>query len=135
MSDQTQKKNRATEGQSAGQRRDFLRLISGAAVVAGAGGLSVPALAQAGRKIKIGYVSPQTGPLAAFGEADKFVLANVMAAFKGGIQVGGAAHPVEIIVKDSQSNPNRAAEVAGDLILEDKIDRMVVEATPGHTNA
>ena len=27
-----------------------------------------------GRKIKIGYVSPQTGPLAPFGEADNFVL-------------------------------------------------------------
>ena len=29
------------------------------------------ASAQAGRKIKIGYVSPESGPLAPFGEADK----------------------------------------------------------------
>src|SRR5262245_36917720 len=120
-----------------GGRRRVIRTTRAVALAAGAAsmGFNPWVFAQSGRKIKIGYVSPQTGPLAAFGEADKFVLANVMAAFKGGIQVGGAAHPVEIIVKDSQSNPNRAAEVAGDLILEDKIDRMVVEATPGHTNA
>ena len=135
MSDQTQNKNnRAAGGQSATHRRDFLRLMGSAAVVAGAGGLSAPALAQAGRKIKIGYVSPQTGPLAAFGEADKFVLANAMMALKAGIQVGSSVHPVEIIVKDSQSNPNRAAEVAGDLILKDKIDLMVVASTPETTN-
>jgi branched-chain amino acid transport system substrate-binding protein len=134
MSDHTQKKDRATEGREEAKRRAFLRLMGSAAVVAGAGGLSAPAFAQAGRKIKIGYVSPQTGPLAAFGEADKFVLANVLVALKAGIQVGGAMHPVEIIVKDSQSNPNRAAEVAGDLILKDKIDLMVVASTPETTN-
>jgi branched-chain amino acid transport system substrate-binding protein len=134
MSDQTQKKNHATEGESGAHRRDFLRLMGSAAVVAGAGGLGAPAFAQASRKIKIGYVSPQTGPLAAFGEADKFVLANAMVALKAGIQVGGSVHPVEIIVKDSQSNPNRAAEVAGDLILKDKIDLMLVASTPETTN-
>ncbi len=134
MSDHTQKKDRAAEGQGEAKRRAFLRLMGSAAVVAGAGGLSAPAFAQAGRKIKIGYVSPQTGPLAAFGESDNFVLANVRAALKAGIQVGGAVHQVEIIVKDSQSNPNRAAEVAGDLILKDKIDLMVVASTPETTN-
>ncbi|HTS53762.1 MAG TPA: ABC transporter substrate-binding protein [Burkholderiales bacterium] len=134
MSDHTQKKSRSAAAQGEAKRRAFLRLMGSAAVVAGAGGLSGPAFAQAGRKIKIGYVSPQTGPLAAFGEADKFVLANVMVALKGGIQVGGAVHPVEIIVKDSQSNPNRAAEVAGDLILKDKVDLMTVASTPETTN-
>jgi branched-chain amino acid transport system substrate-binding protein len=134
MSDHTQKKDRAAEGLEEAKRRAFLRLMGSAAVVAGAGSLSAPAFAQASRKIKIGYVSPQTGPLAAFGESDNFVVSNVRAALKGGIQVGGAMHPVEIIVKDSQSNPNRAAEVAGDLILKDKIDLMVVASTPETTN-
>ncbi len=31
----------------------------------------------AGRALKLGYVSPQTGPLAGFGEADNFVVAGV----------------------------------------------------------
>ena len=90
--------------------------------------------AQSGRKIKIGYVSPQTGPLAAFGEADKFVLAGIREALKGGNHDAGKIYPVEIIVKDSQSNPNRAAEVAADLILKDKIDLMLVASTPETTN-
>jgi branched-chain amino acid transport system substrate-binding protein len=122
------------DGQSAAQRRDFLRLLGGSALAASAGSLSLPAFAQAGRKIKIGYVSPQTGPLAAFGEADGFVLAGIREATKAGIAVAGQTHPIEILVKDSQSNPNRAAEVAADLILKDKIDLMLVASTPETTN-
>ena len=115
-------------------RRRFLQLAGGALAAAGATGLPRTVFAQAGRKIKIGYVSPQTGPLAAFGEADKFVLAGVSEALKGGIKIGPSTHAVEILVKDSQSNPNRAAEVAGDLILKDKVDLMLVASTPETTN-
>ena len=39
--------------------------------------------------IKIGYVSPQTGPLAPFGEADKWVIDQMKSAFKDGIAIGG----------------------------------------------
>ena len=51
-----------------------------------------------------------------------------------GIKVGNATVPVEVVVKDSQSNPNRAAEVAKDLIVQDKIDLMLVASTPETTN-
>ncbi len=118
----------------ADKRRDFLRLVGGTALAAGAGSLTLPVFAQSGRAIKIGYVSPQTGPLAAFGEADNFVLAGVRAATKAGVPVAGKTHSLEIIVKDSQSNPNRAAEVAADLILKDKVDLMLVASTPETTN-
>ena len=43
-------------------------------------------------------------------------------------------HPVEVVVKDSQSNPNRAAQVAKELIVQDKIDLMLVASTPETTN-
>lgn len=118
----------------AAKRREFLRLVSSTALAAGAGSLSLPVFAQTGRAIKIGYVSPQTGPLAAFGEADNFVLAGIREATKAGIPVAGRIHPIEILVKDSQSNPNRAAEVAADLILKDKVDLMLVASTPETTN-
>jgi branched-chain amino acid transport system substrate-binding protein len=118
----------------AAKRREFLRLVSGTALAAGAGSLSLPVFAQTGRAIKIGYVSPRTGPLAAFGEADNFVLAGIREATKAGIPVAGKTHPIEILVKDSQSNPNRAAEVAADLILKDKVDLMLVASTPETTN-
>jgi branched-chain amino acid transport system substrate-binding protein len=111
-------------------RRGVLK--TGAAGVALAG-LGFPAIAQA-KKIKLGYVSPQTGPLAPFAEADNFVIGGVREALKGGIKIGNATQAVEIIVKDSQSNPNRAAEVASDLILKDQVDLILVASTPETTN-
>jgi hypothetical protein len=39
-----------------------------------------------------------------------------------------------VIVKDSQSNPNRAADVASELIIDDEIDLMLVASTPETTN-
>ena len=92
------------------------------------------ASAQAGRKIKIGYVSPESGPLAPFGEADKFVIGAIRELMKAGLAIGGKNYPVEIIVKDSQSNPNRAGEVAADLILKDKVDIILAGGTPETTN-
>ncbi len=86
------------------------------------------------RTVKIGYVTPRTGPLAAFAEADDFVINAARKTFAGGIDVGGTKHPLEIIVKDSQSNPNRAAEVASELISKNKIDLMLVASTPETTN-
>lgn len=90
--------------------------------------------AAVGRPIKIGYVSPQTGAIAAFGEADGFVLEQVQAALADGLTVAGVVHPVEILSKDSQSDPVRAGEAAGELILDDEIDLMVVASTPETTN-
>ena len=84
--------------------------------------------------IKVGHVSPRTGPLAGFAEADEFVLAGIDKALSGGIQNNGKSYGVEIISKDSQSNPNRAAEVAADLILGDEVDIIVAASTPDTTN-
>ena len=111
-------------------RRTMLKAAGAAAL---ASSLPFPAIA-ADRPIKLGYVSPQTGPLAAFAEADKFVIEGVMKAISEGLQIGKKTHRVEIIVKDSQSNPNRAAEVAADLINGDQIDLMLVGNTPETTN-
>lgn len=84
--------------------------------------------------IKIGYVSPQTGPLAPFGEADKWVIDQMKAAFKDGLSIGGRAHAVQVVLKDSQSNPNRAGEVANDLILKDKVALVLTAGTPETAN-
>ncbi len=84
--------------------------------------------------IKVGHVSPQTGPLAGFAEADGYVLDGVQAALAGGVENNGKTYDIEIISKDSQSNPNRAAEVAADLILGDEVDIIVAASTPDTTN-
>ena len=86
------------------------------------------------RTIKFGYVSPKTGPLASFAQSDDFVIGKMRELLKSGIQIGSRTYPVEIIVKDSQSNPNRAAEVASELILSDEVDLMLVSSTPETTN-
>jgi branched-chain amino acid transport system substrate-binding protein len=107
-------------------------LQAGGAAVA-ASSIGFPAIA-AEPEFKIGYVTPQTGPLAPFGEADSFVIQTAGDLLAKGVKVGGKTVKVNIYIKDSQSNPNRAAEVAADLILKDKVDLMLVASTPETTN-
>jgi branched-chain amino acid transport system substrate-binding protein len=109
-------------------RRHF---VQGSAALAAA---AAAPLAWAADKIKVGYVSPQTGPLAPFGEADKWVIDQMATAFKGGLAIGGKRYAVEILLKDSQSNPNRAGEVANDLILKDRVALMLTAGTPETAN-
>lgn len=85
--------------------------------------------------IKVGYVSPQTGPLAAFGEADQFVIDQMTAYFAANpIKVGDQSFGVEIIKKDAQSDSKRAGEVAADLINTDGVDVVLASSTPDIVN-
>ncbi|MEM9012124.1 MAG: ABC transporter substrate-binding protein [Pseudomonadota bacterium] len=123
----------ATIKREALSRRGMLKL--GAATgAAAAAGLYAPAVHAQSRTITIGYVSPQSGPLAAFAEVDDFIINGFLEAVSGGVQAGGRSLSFEVAVKDSQSNPNRAAEVAKELIVDDEIDLMVVAHTPETTN-
>ena len=106
-------------------RRKFLHSTAATGLTLAASGLAAPAIAQ-GAKIKLGYVSPQSGPLAGFAESDDYNIKAFLATEAG--------KNFEVIVKDSQSNPNRAAEVAKELIVSDEIDLMLVASTPENTN-
>ncbi|MEQ1683755.1 MAG: ABC transporter substrate-binding protein [Burkholderiaceae bacterium] len=110
-------------------RRRFVQGLTAAAAT-----LAASKNAFAADTIKIGYVSPQTGPLAPFGEADKWVIDQMKAAFKDGLSIGGKKYDVQILLKDSQSNPNRAGEVANDLVLKDKVALMLTAGTPETAN-
>ena len=104
-------------------RRKLLK--SGAALAATS--FALPALGGAA-KIRIGYISPQSGPLSAFSQADAFMVRQFLDVAKAqGLEV-------EVIVKDSQSNPNRAAEVARELITRDAVNLILVASTPETTN-
>src|SRR5262245_11643889 len=96
-------------------RRRLLQTAAGATAASAFSGW-LPRVARAqgagGRALKLGYVSPQTGPLAGFGEADNFVVGGVRKALGKGLTIRDRTHPIEILVRDSQSDPNRAAEVA-----------------------
>ena len=107
-------------------RRQFVQTSAG---VVAAGALLGKRAFAASRPLKIGYVSPETGMLAPFGEADAFVIDEIRKKLQGGIKSGGVTRPVEILVRDSQSSTNRAAEVAASLIKSDQIDLMLVAGT------
>jgi branched-chain amino acid transport system substrate-binding protein len=115
-------------------RRSFIQTTAATGASFAAGAVFAPAVHAQARTIKLGYVSPQTGPLAPFAEADNFILGSFRETVKGGIKIGSSTHPVEVVVKDSQSNPNRAADVAKELIVRDKVDLMLVASTPETTN-
>ena len=114
-------------------RRSFVAGSAAAGTALAAAPLFAPSV-HAAKTLKLGYVSPQTGPLAAFAEADNFVISNFLNTVKGGLKIGSGSYPVEVLVKDSQSNPSRAADVARQLIVSDKIDLMLVASTPETTN-
>jgi len=84
--------------------------------------------------LKIGFVSPRTGPAAGFGEPDAYVLGLARKAFENGIEVGGKRYSVVVIDKDGQSDPARGAAVANDLIHSDQVDLMLTTSTPETTN-
>ena len=90
--------------------------------------------APTGGTIKIGFVSPRTGPAAGFGEPDPYVISLAKKAWANGLEVGGKTYAVEIIDKDGQANPQRGAEVAQELINSDQVDIILATSTPETTN-
>ena len=79
-------------------RRHFTQALAATAAV------GTTPLAWANDTVKVGYVSPQTGPLAPFGEADRWVIDQMKVAFKDGIVIGGKKHAVEIVLKDRKAS-------------------------------
>jgi branched-chain amino acid transport system substrate-binding protein len=96
---------------------------------------TVSAGPETGREIKIGFVDPLTGGIAAFGIPGQYCAERWREAAGDGMVFGdGKKHPVNIVVKDSQSDGSRAAQVAGDLITQDKVDIIFAAATPDTVN-
>ncbi len=98
---------------------------------ASAGLVAAPAFlrrAYAADVFKIGKVGPVTGPIAGFGEATSWVVDGLKDV------IGKMPVPIEIIQKDSQSSPNRAAEVATELIEKDQVKMLLTKGTPDTVN-
>jgi len=118
-------------------RRTFVR-----GVAAGAAGLGLAACSSGLKSggsgvagtVKIGFISPMTGPDAAFATANPFVLSKVREAFAKGLTIGGKKYKVEIVTGDSQSNDSRAAQVAQQLLSQDNVDIMLTTSAPETVN-
>lgn len=110
-------------------RRTVLKGL-GASVAASSLAMPTVLRAQTAGKIKMGYISPATGPLGLFGETDGFTVQKIREALGGQLQSSnGDIYELEILERDSQSNPNKAAEIAGDLILNDEVNILVPAST------
>jgi branched-chain amino acid transport system substrate-binding protein len=84
--------------------------------------------------LKVGFISPRTGPLGSFGQTDGYVLDLASKAVANGIKIGDKTYKVELIDKDTQSDPSRASQLAKGLISGDQIDMMLAIATPETIN-
>lgn len=107
-------------------RRTVLKGM-GAAVAAST--VSMPWVARAAGTIKVGVVAPITGPLAQFGATDGWTVEKIKKLLADGLDTSTGKYNVEIILKDGQSDPNKAAEVAGDLILNEGVHLIMPTST------
>ncbi len=117
-------------------RRAFVRSVAaGIGGTVAAGGL--PAfwrVAGAAETLKIGFISPRTGPLASFGEVDPYIVELVRKTLNRGLSTGGKTYAVEILDRDTQSDPARAAQLAKQLIDDERVDVMLATSTPETVN-
>lgn len=110
-------------------------LLAGASAVLGSFALGrTQAFAQSSETLRIGFISPISGPLAGFGQTDGYVLEQARAALASGVTINGTGYAVEILDRDTQSDPARAGQLARDLINNDGVDLMVAVSTPETIN-
>ena len=114
------------------RRRSFISGIAsaGALMALGTGRVT----AQSSNVLKIGFISPRSGPLAAFGECDGYILDLVRATLADGVEISGTTYAVEILDRDTQSDPSRAAQLANNLINDDDVDLILASSTPETIN-
>ena len=110
-------------------KRDLLK--SAAALTAGVALPSGTAFAADKDTLRIGYISPRTGPFAPFAEADEFIIGQFQKAMADGITVGGKKYKVELLTRDDQSNPDRASNLAVELINKHNVDLMLAQGALG----
>lgn len=111
-------------------RRAFTAGLASLPLLTAARGL----MAADGAPIRIGFISPRSGPLAAFGEADPFILDLVRKAVADGVSIGGETREIEILDRDTQSDPARAAQLASDLINGEGVQIILASCTPETIN-
>jgi len=124
-------------------RREFIKkagTVTATLALTG-GGLGTvvkPARAQARDFILIGHPNPTTGAISPFGTASPWVDDRVADEInkQGGIFIKevGKKLPLKVKVLDTASDPTKAADMASRLILNDKVDMMVVLHTPDTVN-
>lgn len=120
-------KNSYDGGHTLSRRRLMLGAAGGLAI-AGAG--RAWAQAAATNMLKIGFISPRTGALGGFGKTDGYVLDVARQALAKGVTIGDRKFDVQILDRDTQSDPSRASQLARDLVNSGELDLMLAVSTP-----
>src|ERR1700728_4281319 len=84
--------------------------------------------------LKVGFISPRTGKLGGFGETDGYILELARKSLASGLKVGDKTYGINVLDRDTQSDPSRAGQLAKTLINSDQIDMMLVVSTPETIN-
>jgi branched-chain amino acid transport system substrate-binding protein len=132
----TTKSAPADDAPLAGARgRARRRFVQAAGTVLAASSLPLGIARAAGQStLKVGFVSPRTGPLTGFGECDPYVIRLARKALAKGLRVDNKHYAVEIYDRDSQSDPARASQLAKGLINDVRVDLMLATSTPEVVN-
>jgi len=120
-----ERRRELSEGQRKVSRRAFLKAGGVAGLASATGALHVNIARAQSRTLKIGFIGAQSGVRANFGETTPWMIERIRTAVKDGLKVGGKSYPVEILVKDNQSDPNRSSVVGSELVLREKCDLVV----------
>jgi branched-chain amino acid transport system substrate-binding protein len=113
-------------------RRKFV--IAGAASAALSGRAYGQAMAGPANTLRVGFISPISGPLASFGQADPFILGLARQKFAKGLAINGKTYAVEILDRDTQSDPARSSQLTKDLINNHNVDLVLATSTPDVVN-
>ena len=90
---------------------------------------------ETGRPIKLGLVYPKTGALSSFAKPDEWIVSTFKKDVKDGVVCGdGKLHTFDVLLEDSQSSAQRASQVAGDMILNSKVDMLLASSSPDNAN-
>lgn len=111
-------------------RRTVLAGAAGAAAMASFGRVSFAAT----KPLRIGVVGPITGQLAILYDGMPFILKQINQHLGRHVSVEGRNYAFEFVVRDSESDPNHASQVAQDLIFNEQVDVMTTLATPDTVN-
>jgi len=113
-------------------RRQFVALSGAAAAFSGrAYGQTMAGPAET---LRVGFISPISGPLASFGQADPFILSLARQKFAKGVTINGTTYAVNILDRDTQSDPSRSSQLTKDLINNQNVDFVLATSTPDVVN-
>jgi len=109
-------------------RRGVLKY--GAAATAGT--LFAPGIVRAaGSTIKIGYIGSLSGIRAAFGATEAWTIERIQKHLAKGLSHNGKTYDVELVIRDNQSDVNRSATVAQELVLRERCNLILVQDGAG----